>query len=268
MLPVTEALLCIHRLRRYTINEYALLYMRNIKMILEYDGTEFCGWQIQPEERTVQGCIEDALLRITRKKVAVTGSGRTDAGVHALGQVCNCFTDTQLSNDELHRALNGVLPGDIAVKMVEDAADDFHARFRAVRRVYRYVIVGRKGALNRRFVWFYPYPLEVEALQSAARLLEGKHDCSAFQSTGSDEENPVCDIFGARWERRGETLNFVIEANRYLRKMVRTIVGTMVDIGRGKMPPADFEEILYSRDRAKAGATAPARGLFLEAVYY
>ena len=245
-----------------------IIYMRNIKLTLEYDGTDFCGWQIQPDCRTVQGVLESAVAQITRTPAKVIGAGRTDAGVHALGQVCNFITNSALSEEELFGSLNGVLPVDAVVRRIEQVDGDFHSRYKALRRIYRYVITSTRRAVERRYMYYCPHTLDVGEMQKAAEYLLGEHDCSSFESTGSDQDNPLCDIFRVQWESRGDRLHFVIEANRFLRKMVRSIVGTLLQIGLGKYSSERFKEILESKDRSLAGDTIPPHGLFLESVGY
>lgn len=242
--------------------------MRNIKLTLEYDGTDFHGWQIQPGCRTIQGSLEQAICSVTQSPVRVIGAGRTDAGVHALGQVCNFFTNSTLSPETLLRAINALLPDDILVREAESVHEEFHARFKAIRRIYRYVITQKRRAVERNYMWYYPQPLNINAMQRAAEYMLGEHDCRAFGCTGSEERTTLCTILSARWESRGERLHFIIESNRFLRKMVRTIVGTLIAVGMGNESPESIQNIINAKDRRHAGFTAPACGLFLESVHY
>jgi len=245
--------------------------MRNIKLVIEYDGTNYHGWQIQPGLPTIQGAIEDAISRITQYKSRLIGSGRTDVGVHALNQVANFLTPSPLATEVLERALNALLPEDIVVKEVEGVPLDFHARYNATGKRYRYKLLRTKtgSPFHHRYSWIWPYDLTVEAMKEACQYLLGCHDFSSFQSTGSDSRNPVRELYLLDiQEKEGGFVEFVAEANGFLRGMVRNIVGTLVEIGMGKRSPGDMAAILEGRDRKQAGIKAPAHGLFLERVYY
>ena len=244
--------------------------MPTFKLTLEYDGTNYHGWQIQPNLPTIQGTIEAAIRKVAQHDVDVIGAGRTDAGVHALGQVAHFSTTSQLTAEEWHRALNGLLPPDIAVLAVEQVPDMFHARFAAKSKLYRYQILTRvhRSALSRSKVLHYPYPLDLAAMQEASRAFVGTHDFSSFQGSPTDTENPVCTITRLTIERFGDEIRFEVEANRLLKQMVRAMVGTLLEVGRGKLKPGDVAEILTVKDRTKAGPTAPAHGLYLVRVDY
>ena len=244
--------------------------MPTFKITLEYDGTQYHGWQVQPTLPTIQGTIEAAIRKVVQQDVDVVGAGRTDAGVHALGQVAHFSTTARLTDEEWHRALNGLLPPDIAVLAVEQVPETFHARFSAKSKLYRYQILTRvhRSALSRSKVLHYPYPLDLAPMQEASRALVGTHDFSSFQGSPTDTENPVCTITRLTIERFGDEIRFEVEANRLLKQMVRNIVGTLLEVGRGKLKAGDVAEILAAKDRTKAGPTAPAHGLYLVRVDY
>jgi tRNA pseudouridine38-40 synthase len=245
--------------------------MKNFKLILEYDGTAYNGWQRQAEEPTVQAEIERALGRMTRSTVTVIGAGRTDAGVHALGQVANFRCDTRLAPEEILKGLNSLLPRDIAVRDCRSAPEGFHARFDAKSKLYHYRILNRdtRSAVGRNYAWFIHRPLNVRAMGQAAECLVGQHDFKAFENSGSPRAHTVRNVMRATWvEEQDQWLAFQIEADGFLRAMVRNIVGTLVAVGLGRLDPSEMEAILDSQDRRRAGATAPAQGLFLVEVKY
>jgi tRNA pseudouridine38-40 synthase len=244
--------------------------MPTFKITLEYDGTNYYGWQIQPNLPTIQGTIEAAIRRVAQHDVDVIGAGRTDTGVHALGQVAHFASPSRLTAEEWHRALNGLLPPDIAVLAVEQVPETFHARFAAKSKLYRYQILTRvhRSALSRSKILHHPYPLDLAAMQEAARALVGAHDFSSFQGSPTDTENAVCRIIRLTIERFGDDIRFEVEANRFLKQMVRNIVGTLLEVGRGKLSVGEVAGILAAKDRTKAGPTAPAHGLYLVKVDY
>jgi tRNA pseudouridine38-40 synthase len=241
---------------------------RNIRLIIEYEGTDFSGWQRQPDSRTVQGEIEEELREILQDEVKLIGSGRTDAGVHALEQVANFKTESKLNLDSILKGLNSLLPEDILIKDIEEVNLDFNSRYSARSRVYRYKIYLGKSVFLRRYVWEVLFNLDFEKINSATQLIKGKHDFSSFCVTGSAKENNQCEILKAFWDKDGKNLEFEIEADRFLHSMVRSLVGTLVDVGRGYFTLEDFSEILKARDHTKAGLTAPAKGLYLVKVNY
>ncbi len=244
---------------------------KNFKLTIEYDGTDFHGWQRQPRDRSVQAEIEAALSTMTRQKITVHGSGRTDAGVHALGQAASFVCETRLSARELLKGLNGLLPEDIAILECRETTEDFHARYSAKSKVYRYCILNRPipGAIGRRFWWHLRTPLDVDAMSQAAARLLGTRDFSSFEAAGSPRSHSLRTVIAAAWEKETpDRLYFEIEADGFLRGMVRNIVGTLVEVGSGKRPAEDVETIMAACDRALAGPTAPARGLFLVQVRY
>jgi tRNA pseudouridine38-40 synthase len=258
--------------------------VRTIKLLLAYDGTDFVGWQRQPIGVSIQAMLEDALSRIERGPVAVAGAGRTDAGVHAAGQVASARVALTLDGPTLRRALNAVLPRTVRVLEVEDRPDGFHARFSAQSKTYEYRIVNGPVAspFSHRFAWHVPYRLEVPRMQEAARLLEGTHDFSAFRSTRTDVHTTIRTILRSVLECRtargdglvdialpgGTLLVYEVTAPGFLRHMVRAIVGTVVEIGAGRLASADLHALLDRGRREAAGPTAPAAGLWLARVDY
>jgi tRNA pseudouridine38-40 synthase len=244
----------------------------NFRITIEYDGAGFHGWQRQNGYPTVQGQIENALEKVTGQQITVVGSGRTDAGVHALGQEAHFTCRTQLTPETIQRALNGLLPGTIVIRRCRTAQTCFHARYDAKRKTYRYRILNRPlaAAIGRQYSWHLRRPLDCEAMSEAAARLVGRHDFSSFEGTGSPRSNAVRRVFRARWQRQetSDILTFDIEADGFLRFMVRNIVGTLVWVGSGKIDAAAFGEILRSRERRRAGPTAPPQGLFLVGVAY
>ena len=247
------------------------MHGRNLKLTLEYDGTDFSGWQVQPETRTVQGVLEDALADLVGEAVRVTGAGRTDAGVHALGQVANVTTSLALPAEKAGAALNARLPRDVGIVGAVDVPESFHARFDAVSRAYRYLIGGAESPVWRRNRWFVRAALAEEPMREALAVLLGEHDFSSFCLVGSEPDHHRCCVTEISLECEvdfGGMVILRIVANRFLRGMVRSIVGTLVEVGRGKTSPSEFETILAARDRGAAGPTAPPHGLYLEEVRY
>ena len=242
--------------------------MINIKLTIEYDGTDFYGWQIQPKKRTVQGEIEKALHELTGKKVRIIGAGRTDTGVHAINQVANFYIDSDTHTEKIKNGLNGILPKDIITKSAEKASEDFNSRFDAVTRTYKYIISKGRTALNRRFCREIFYNLDSDLIKKSCELLVGEKDFNSFSKSDKDRKNSKCIIKKVEWIEKQDEYIFRIEANRFLHKMVRTIVGTLIDVGRKKITPENFFEILEYKDRRKASTTAPAKGLFLESVSF
>ena len=249
--------------------------MRNIKLVLEYDGTNYHGWQTQPNLPTIQGAVEDALSQLTQTSIQIVGAGRTDSGVHAEGQVVNFHTDSQIPQRAFQKGLNTLLPRDIVVCSATEVPADFHARFSATSRRYRYTILNRAypAALLRQTSYFFPAVIDVSQTHAICQSLIGKQDFSAFQKTGSDRLNPICEIYEAGWWRAGDYVYFEIEADSFLRGMVRAIVGTVLKcLNRakktGEPAGAQFRHILEAKNRAVAGASVPAHGLSLIRVSY
>ncbi|MCU0243496.1 MAG: tRNA pseudouridine(38-40) synthase TruA [Acidobacteria bacterium] len=242
--------------------------MKAYRVVLGYDGTDFRGWQRQPGDRTVQGVLEEALFRVTRKKVAVHGAGRTDAGVHALGQVAGFRGAFTLSDAVLLRALNAVLPEDVRVFRLEEAPAGFHARRSARSKLYRYriAVTPQPDPLERRCVLHWPYPLNVAAMRRAARLFVRTADFTAFSS--NRDRSPVRTVTRSELRRSGGELVYTVESRGFLRYMVRTMVGTLLEVGRGRLRPEDVEDLFRTKDRSRAGATAAPKGLTLVRVDY
>lgn len=244
--------------------------MRTIRLLMEYEGTKYSGWQIQPDRDTIQGRLEKALKTITGEDIRPVASGRTDAGVHALGQVAHFKTESRLKPGELRRALNSLLPSDIAIREATEEADDFHAQRSAKRKLYKYVIlqVETRSAFSHRYSWDVGYPLDVPTMKRAAEHLVGTHDFSAFRSSSCGASSPVKTLYRLEIIEHGDEIIVLLEADGFLQHMARTIVGTLVEVGRGYLRPRDVERILASRQRSQAGPTAPPQGLFLLEVTY
>ena len=242
-----------------------------IKAIIEYDGTDFCGFQRQPSRMTVQGELERALTNLFKQdEVKVIGAGRTDAGVHATGQVISFQSPERFPTDRIPPAMNGLLPKSIRIKTAEPAPDTFHARYSAKTRTYSYVILNREepSAILGRYSWHVTKPLNLELMQAASKGLIGKHDFASFGMPDKPGGSTIRAIFDFRIRRKQDAVYLIIRADGFLRGMVRAIVGTLVEIGREKREVADMAEIMKACDRRAAGASAPPQGLFLTRVEY
>jgi len=256
--------------------------MHNIKLTLAYDGTDFRGWQIQPGQPTIQGSLADVLFKLTQERLTVHAAGRTDAGVHATGQVAHFKTHSELCAAEFQRAFNALLPPEIRVMAAEEVGQDFHARWNALAKTYRYRIF--RGRVVPPCVWRYvlhdPYPLDFDAMAAAARQFEGEHDFTSFAASSGSEEDDR-ERTTARIIYRSELLAarsgngpspdewvYEVRGKSFLRYMVRKIVGTLVEVGRGKLSPADIPKLIELRDRTKSGPTMPPQGLCLAQVEY
>jgi len=252
--------------------------MKTVKLTLEYDGTDFNGWQIQDRKsRTVQGVLEKAAKTIFGKKIRVYGSGRTDSGVHARGQVAHFRAETRHAAATLQSALNANLPDDVSVLAAVFAKANFHAQYNAKRKTYRYTVLNRhaKSPIERRFCLHYAHTLNITRLKHDAKILEGKHDFRSFTAAGSDtgprqgeKLSTVRTVRKLNVTRKGDFIYFDIEADGFLYKMVRNIVGTLLESASGRRPAGEVARILRARNRTRAGTTAPARGLCLERVVY
>ena len=245
--------------------------MRNYKIVVEYDGTAYCGWQRQENGITIQQVMEEAIQLITGEKVAVIGSGRTDAGVHALNQVGSFRCSTKLPVNKIFMGMNSVLPPDIVVKELEEVADEFHALRDVKSKIYVYKICNQRlrPALGRNYFWHVRFPLDIGKMKKAAKYLIGTHDFSCFCATGTDVKDRVRTIVDVEMKTCGDGLiEIKVEARGFLKYMVRNIIGTLVEVGRDKRKPEEMKQIIESRDRTIAGVTAPACGLFLKEVKY
>jgi tRNA pseudouridine38-40 synthase len=245
--------------------------MRTIKLLIEYDGTNYQGWQVQPQGPTIQGMIEEKLALLTGETIHLIGSGRTDAGVHAFGQVAHFKTKSQMEVHSIQRALNSLLPPDIVIQRAEEVEEDFHARKQSKSKVYEYRILNRniRSPFHRGYAWHISQELDFEEMKNATQRLVGEHDFSSFRSVGSPTRTAIRKVIRAEWKRgRDGIILFEIEANGFLKQMVRAIVGTLVEVGQGKISSEEFQRILDSKDRKRAGPTAPAHGLVLKEVKY
>ncbi|MBI2059020.1 MAG: tRNA pseudouridine(38-40) synthase TruA [Nitrospirae bacterium] len=243
---------------------------RRIRVTLAFDGTEFSGWQIQKARRTVQGVLEESLQKLLGEPVRVSGCGRIDAGAHANCHVSHFDAHSRMKPDDLRRALNAVLPDDIVVHDVAEASPDFHSRKSAVAKTYEYAIwnAPKRPLRDRRYVWHVPMPLDVEAMRRAASALVGRKDFAAFRNVGSSVKTTVRDLSRIEIDREGSVVRVRATANGFLKQMMRVIVGTLMEVGLGRMEPERIREIVQKKQRSKAGRTAPARGLALVEVEY
>ncbi|MCU1269270.1 MAG: tRNA pseudouridine synthase [Acidobacteriaceae bacterium] len=248
--------------------------MRNLKLTLAYDGTDFAGWQVQPDSPSIQGTLASAIGRVSGEKVLPQGSGRTDAGVHALAQVATVHTESVIPAGNFVVALNDILPASIRVLAAEEVAPDFHPRKSARAKTYRYRIYREAicPPLLARYVWHYPYPLDENAMREAAPLVEGEHDFTSFAAVdperGREGISNVRRIFSSGWRRESSELIYEVRGNGFLHHMVRNLVGTFLLVGKGTLKPGDMTTILKACNRSAAGATAPATGLYLVNVEY
>jgi tRNA pseudouridine38-40 synthase len=242
--------------------------MRNIKLTIEYDGTNYHGWQFQPEFNSIQAEVEQAIYKLTQQSVSLTCAGRTDAGVHAIGQVANFQIDTRFTPDIIKKALNFFLPDDIAIRQVEVVPEKFSARFSANYRKYRYVIATTKRVFNRNYSGYCKYRVNLERMHQAAQYLVGEHDFRAFCRVDPDLPHYLCEIHYVIIKKVGDEIWLEFKANRFLHNMVRIITGTLIEVGRGMISPDEIVKIIDSKDRRAAGKTYPARGLFLMEVGY
>jgi tRNA pseudouridine38-40 synthase len=244
--------------------------MSTVKLILEYDGSCYAGWQRQPDQPTIQEAVETALFQLTQQTVAVIGAGRTDSGVHALGQVASFRIDRDWTPHEWTRGFNARLPQDITVRSAAIMPDEFHARYSARGKLYEYRILNRpqRPAVGRAYVWHVHKSLDDEAMRQAASFLIGSHNFTSFEGTLTDNEDPICHLQQLSLTQQSDTFLIHAYADRFLKHMVRTIVGTLVEVGRGRRTPRSMTEVLSAKDRTAAGRTAPAHGLFLVRVDY
>lgn len=244
--------------------------MATIKLTIEYEGTAYAGWQRQPNGITIQAVLEDALFKITQQHTPAVGAGRTDSGVHALGQVVSFHSDKSLVGAQWAPALNSYLPKDITVISSEQVSDDFHARFSAKGKVYEYRITTQasRPALHRHQTWHFPHPLDTDAIHRAMSQFLGTHDFTSFRGQRSQTMNPMCTITHLSLHEESPLFTIRIEGDRFLKQMVRAIVGTLVEVGQHKRSPHSIQDILQAKDRRAAGRTAPPHGLYLLQVLY
>ena len=244
--------------------------MRNIKLTIEYDGKPYNGWQKQPNKPNIQGEIERAIYNITKEEVDLIGSGRTDAGVHALGQVANFKTNSNIPIEKLALAINSQLKNSIIIKKAEEVDERFHSRYNAKHKTYRYIINNSPcgTAIYRNLEYCFPIKLDVAKMQEAAKYFEGEHDFKAFKSSGTSAKNSVRTIYNASVKQKGEKIIIELTGNGFLYNMVRIISGTLLDVGLQKIKPEEIKNIIEEKDRQKAGKTLPAHGLYLVEVKY
>jgi tRNA pseudouridine38-40 synthase len=248
----------------------SIIAKRNIRLKVAFDGTAYCGWQIQNDSLTIQGQVSAALSKITGEPVSLTGSGRTDSGTHARGLIANFFTGSQLAPAQLVRALNSILPRDIRILGARRVSADFHARGSAISKEYRYQMY--VGAIlpphMLREYFHFPFPIDVPSMKIAAGLFVGKHDFASFAKTNSAVTNTIRQIFCCELKKRGRCLHLTVVGNGFLHHMVRNMAGTLLEVGRGSISLDDFQKLFEKRDRRMAGFTAPAKGLILVKVQY
>ncbi|NQT46992.1 MAG: tRNA pseudouridine(38-40) synthase TruA [Candidatus Omnitrophica bacterium] len=244
--------------------------MRNIKLTIEYDGTDYSGWQSQPCAKTVQGTIEKALKDITQENLKLTSCSRTDKGVHARAHIANFKTSSRIPATQIQRALNAKLPEDISISEAKEVPLKFHAQRDVKRRIYHYSILNQKfnRPITKRFSYHMPYRLDFNLMRREARALIGRHDFKAFQAKDNRERSSIRRIKKIVLIRMGDFIDIEMEADGFLYNMARIVVGTLIEIGRGKFPPGSMKKILKSRDRTKAGPTVPPMGLILSKVIY
>ncbi|MFI3270003.1 MAG: tRNA pseudouridine(38-40) synthase TruA [Rikenellaceae bacterium] len=236
---------------------------------LSYNGGAYSGWQRQPNALTVQECIEKALSVLLRREVAIVGAGRTDAGVHASYYVAHFDSDVALDCEWLHYKMNILLPHDIAVSSIREVSEQLHARFSATMREYTYIIEPKKNPFTRHTSWQFTQPLDIDRMNEAAATMIGEKDFTTFAKLGSDNKTNICRVSQAEWRVAADgSLHFTIRANRFLRNMIRAVVGTLVDVGKGRYSVAQFREILESQDLSRCSTGAPAQGLFLSDIRY
>ncbi len=244
--------------------------MKNIKLIIEYDGTNYAGWQRQKNAVTVQQKLEESIEKLTNERLEVIGSSRTDAGVHARGFCANFFTNSTIPPEKFKEAINSKLPEDIVIINSEEMETNFHARYSCTAKSYSYTILNREQppAIDRKYVYHYKKALDYESMNRACKYFIGTHDFSAFKSTGSSVKTSIRTINDAEIIRIGDKIIFSVKGDGFLYNMVRIMTGTLIDVGVGKLKPHDVSDIINSKDRTKAGKTVPAKGLCLEVVYY
>jgi len=244
--------------------------MRNIKLLIEYDGTRYSGWQKQPNAMTIQENIEKAIKKITSEECTLIGSGRTDRGVHARGQVANFHTNSKIPSDRFKDALNSVLEDDISIRASEEVDDSFHSRYDAKGKEYRYLIYNNRirSPIHRNYSYHVPYKLDIELMNKASKAFIGEHDFLGFMSSGSNVKSTVRTIYNISLKKNDDLIEIKVAGNGFLYNMVRIVAGTLVEIGNSRIDLNEVDDIITSKDRNKAGHTAPPHGLYLEKVFY
>ena len=242
--------------------------MRNYKLIIQYDGTNYAGWQIQLNAISVQGVLQDCIAQITKEKINLIGAGRTDSGVHALGQTANFRVENELDLYRFKHSLNSTLPRDIAVKKIEEVDEEFHARYDAVKRSYIFLISKGKSPFYDKYSWWYHGPIDCDYLNSISEYLIGEKNFTSFSRKASDTENKICFIHQIRWKEWKDLVIFYVEADRYLHGMVRTMVGTLLNTIKLNLNIDYVRDVINSRNRESAGEAVPPKGLFLYKVKY
>ncbi|MGO1369103.1 MAG: tRNA pseudouridine(38-40) synthase TruA [Senegalia sp. (in: firmicutes)] len=243
--------------------------MRNIKLTIEYDGLNYKGWQKQPSQISIQEVIEDAIFKITREKVKLEASGRTDKGVHAFAQIANFKTDSNIVEYKMLKGINSVLPKDIVIRKVEEVDMDFHARYKAKGKTYKYIIYNSdiRNSIYRNHTYHVPYKLDMDKFRKNTQILIGTHDFTSFTSIKEGTDNKIRTIYSIDIIENGEMIELIFKGNGFLYNMIRIIVGTLIDISRGKIKE-DINEVLKAKNRKIAGATAHSHALYLMEVYY
>jgi tRNA pseudouridine38-40 synthase len=242
--------------------------LNNYKIIIQYDGTNYCGWQIQQNAPTIQQTIVDKLEIITKIKVNLTGSGRTDSGVHALGQVANFNLESEIDTYRFRYSLNSILPDDISITRMEQVYEKFNARFDAKKRSYIYLLANIKSPFLLKYSYFHYEKLDCSFLNNISQSLLGENDFTSFARKNTETENKICNIYNINWKETRGLIVFFIEADRFLHGMVRTIIGTLIKAAKTNQNNKFIEEVLLAKDRESAGEAVPAKGLFLYKVKY
>lgn len=242
--------------------------MKNYKLIIQYDGTNYSGWQIQKNSKSIQQKITEAVEILLKEKINLIGSGRTDSGVHAIGQAANFRTESEIDIYRFKHSLNSILPADILISAMEEVDAEFHARFDAKKRTYLYLLTQTRSPFYKNYSYFYPRKIDLQKLNLLCNLFLGEKDFTSFSKKNAEIENKNCNVYKAYWRRKGEVILFSIQASRYLHGMVRTIVGTLLNAQDQDDPKTFIQEIFNSQNREEAFESVPAKGLFLYKVEY
>lgn len=244
--------------------------MKNIKLIIEFDGSNFCGWQKQPKGRTVQETIEKAIYKATNESIEINGSSRTDAGVHAKGMVANFFTNSTIPAEKFREAINVRLPEDVSIIKSEEVDEKFHARYSSKGKTYSYTIINRyeRLSLGHQYLYHYRHELDFDKMNEACKYFIGRHDFTAFMSNGSSIKTTIRTIYNISLKKEGERIQVFITGDGFLYNMVRIIVGTLLKVGNGRIEPCEIINIIKDRNRKRAGMCVPPNGLILEKVFY